>query len=79
MRFCGHAQATADHCVELTTTPHAPPTHWCTRALALALARARALARTRTRTLARALARARALAASAGHHLRLSLPGARAL
>ena len=68
MRFCGHAQATADHCVELTTTPHAPPTHWCTRTLALA--RARALALSRTRTLARALARARALAASAGHHLR---------
>lgn len=28
VRFCGHAAAPADKCVELTTTPHAPPTHW---------------------------------------------------
>lgn len=28
VRFCGHADAPADKCVELTTSPHAPPTHW---------------------------------------------------
>ena len=28
VRFCGHATAPATECVELTTSPHAPPTHW---------------------------------------------------
>ena len=35
VRFCGRAEAPADHCVELTTSPHAPPTHWGQTALLL--------------------------------------------
>jgi len=35
VRFCGHAAAVAEHCIELTTTPHSPPTHWGQSALLL--------------------------------------------
>ena len=35
VRFCGHEAAPADHCVQLTTTPHSPPTHWGQSALLL--------------------------------------------
>ena len=33
VRFCGNEVAPADRCIELTTTPHAPPTHWGQSAL----------------------------------------------
>ena len=35
VRFCGREAAPANHCVELTTSPHAPPTHWGQTALLL--------------------------------------------